>query len=248
VQVGAIKERFQNPVVGDTVNLRLFTYNSNNRSDFQNVQQVDIYFLDPDARTEANPHGRTFVLTIPTEQIVHTDVGLYQVALPLTTPAFTIGKYIDVWSVSVDDNEAPATVENSFQIFPDLWFTSPIPIVYDFSFVFRPNKIRVGSKKWIIIEITPNVPQTSDLKRYYEQLAIVSPLNISMEQACGDCLPPENDLRIVLDNVPVELREKGLGYFFLDATELDPGIYNVWFTMAFGESYHVSDKQQLQLF
>jgi hypothetical protein len=244
----ALKERYQNPAVGDTVNLRLFTYNSNNRSDFDAIEKVEFYFLDPNAKTEANPTGKTLVATALGSDVTHTEVGLYQIQLALPDPTFTIGHYMDVWYVNVENNESATTVENHFQIYPDLWYTSPIPIVYDFSFVFRPNKIRQGSKKWIIIEITPNVPQATDLQRYYEQLAIVSPLTISIEQACGDCLPPEPDLRLLVDQAPVELREKGLGYFLIDTAEMDEGIYNVWFTMSFGESLHISDKMQLQIF
>ena len=43
----AIVERFQNPVCGSLVNLRLFTYNSNIKTNVSNVTSIDIYFLDP---------------------------------------------------------------------------------------------------------------------------------------------------------------------------------------------------------
>jgi hypothetical protein len=244
----SVKERYQNPVVGDTVTLRMFTYNSNARTDFQSVDKVDVFYLDPNAVTEANPQGRTLITTIAGQDIQHASTGLYQVALALPDPTYVIGQYIDVWTVRADQNEEASEVTNDFKIYPDLWYTSPIPIVYDFSFVFRPNKIRQGSKKWLIIEVTPNVPQASDLARYYEQLATVSPLSISISAACGDCLPPEADLRLVVENEPVQLREKGVGYYFLDTTTMQPGIYDVWFTLPFGESLHISDTQQLQIF
>lgn len=38
-----IKERYQNPVVGDTIRLRLFFYNSNNFADVNTIDQVAIY-------------------------------------------------------------------------------------------------------------------------------------------------------------------------------------------------------------
>ena len=69
------KERGQNPVVGDTVNLKLFTYNSNNRIDIAEVSKVDIYFLDPEERTAANPDGRRLVETFESEDITRTDTA-----------------------------------------------------------------------------------------------------------------------------------------------------------------------------
>ena len=56
----AVKERFQNPIVGDQLKLRLFAYNSNNYRNFFSVVKVDIYALD-DTKTSANPLGKRFV-------------------------------------------------------------------------------------------------------------------------------------------------------------------------------------------
>ena len=120
--------------------------------------------------------------------------------------------------------------------------------MYGFDFSFRPNKIRQGSKNYLIIDITPNVPKTSDLNRYYQNLAIVSPLKCLPEQECGECMPAEQDLRLVVDCELVELREKCVGYYYLDTTEMDCGIYNVWFQMDFGDTVHISDKQQVQIY
>ena len=100
----------------------------------------------------------------------------------------------------------------------------------------------------MIIDITPNVPKSSDLEKYYQNLAITSPISISIEQECGECIPVEQDLRLVVDCEVVELREKCVGYYFLDTTELDCGIYNVWFQMDFGNTVHISDKQQIQIY
>jgi len=166
----------------------------------------------------------------------------------LEQAVYTIGRYSDVWTVEVESGETEAQIENSFEIFPDLWFTSPVPVVYGFDFSFRPNKIRQGSKNYLIIDITPNVPKTSDLNRYYQNLAIVSPLKVSIEQECGECMPAEQDLRLVVDCELVELREKCVGYYYLDTTEMDCGIYNVWFQMDFGDTVHISDKQQVQIY
>jgi hypothetical protein len=244
----ATKQRFSNPVVGDDVVLKLFSFRSNNRTNFNAVDKVEIYFLDPEEVTEENPEGRRLVETLTGASIVNVETGLYQVTLTLSDTKYTIGDYVDVWYAYIEANDDLSTVENTWMIYPDLFYTSPLPIVHDFSFAFRPNKLRLGSKQYIIIDITPNVTNASDLARYYENIAIVSPLKISIEQVCGDCLPAEEDLRIIADEVDVELREKGRGYYFLDTEELTTGLYDIWFTMEFGGNTYVSSKQQLQLY
>lgn len=242
-----MKERYQNPVIEDELKLKLFSYNSNNRRNFHSVEKIEIYFLDEISKTESNPNGIVLIETIE-ENIENPNLGEYFILVNLERTKYNIGKYYDIWYVRTEEGEELSTIENSFQIYPDLWYTTTIPIVYDFNFVFRPNKIRKGSKRYLIVDIEPNVPKTSDLKRYYENLAIVSPIKINIEQLCGDCVPEEKDLRIIIENDDVELREKCTGYYFLNTEELDEGIYNVWFTMEFGESTHISDKQQLQIF
>ncbi len=241
------KERFQNPVVGDELKLRVFAYNSNNYRNFNSVTKVEIYAFD-DEKTAANPDGRRLVQTIESADVSLDSTGQYSTSVILEQAVYTIGRYSDVWTVEVESGETEAQIENSFEIFPDLWFTSPVPVVYGFDFSFRPNKIRQGSKNYLIIDITPNVPKTSDLNRYYQNLAIVSPLKVSIEQECGECLPAEQDLRLVVDCELVELREKCVGYYYLDTTEMDCGIYNVWFQMDFGDTVHISDKQQIQIY
>lgn len=243
-----MKERYQNPVIGDTLRLRVFSYNSNARMDFQSVEKVEIYFLDENARNESNPKGLTLIDTIQGSSIVNSEVGLYEAQTVIERDKYSIGNYQDVWYVSVEQNEPSEKIVNDFQIYPNLWMTCPAPIIYDFNFTFRPNKIRKGSRRYIIIEVTPNVPNESDLKRYYTNLAIVSPLKINIEQACGDCLPEESDLRLVVEDESVELREQTNGYYLLDTAEFDEGIYNVWFSMVLGENIYISDKQQLSIF
>jgi hypothetical protein len=244
----ATKERYQNPVIGDSVRLKLFSFRSNNRTNFNAVDKVEIYFLDPEEITEENPEGRRLVETLTGASIVNVETGLYQVTLTLSDTKYTIGNYVDVWSAYIEANDDLSTVENTWMIYPDLFYTSPLPIVYDFSFAFRPNKIRLGSKQYIIIDITPNVVNASDLARYYENLAIVSPLKISIVQTCGECLPAEEDLRTIADEEDVEFREKGRGYYFLDTEDWSEGLFDVWFTMEFGGNTYISSKQQLQIY
>lgn len=246
------KERNQNPVIGDELNLRLFTYNSNHRQGVYEVDKVEVFRLDSTCITEDNPDGRTLVAEFnppDIEEVTDPFGGHYKVSVTLESELFTIGEYLDVWSVKFSENQS-GTVTNEFQVLSDLWFASDMPVVYDFSYGFRPNRLRKGEKRWLTIEVVPNVPRSSDLERYYTNLAISSPVRISIEKVCGDCVPKEKDLRIVVENAEVEYRRDSEGYYFLDTATLDMdcGIYNVWFEMDFGESKYISDNLQLQIY
>lgn len=243
------KERNQNIVVGNDLILRLFTYNSNHRQSVQNVSKVEIYYLDDGCVAAENPEGKRLVQTIENEDITTVGDGQYAIEVSLEEQVYVIGKYIDVWYVDFDSSQS-GTVTNEFKIVPDLWFASDLPIIYDFSFGFRPNRVRYGERRWINVEIIPNVPHMSDLRRYYANLAVSSPLRIWIEKACGDCLPKEKDLRLVVEGELVEHRRGTEGSYFLDTEELnmESGIYNVWFEMEFGENKYISDNLQLQIF
>lgn len=243
------KERNQNIVVGNELILRLFTYNSNQRQNVLNVKKVEIYYLDDTDVTEENPEGRRFVQTIEGSDVELVDDGQYSINILLESERYIIGKYLDVWHVDFDAQQS-GTITNEFSIIPDLWFASDLPIIYDFSFGFRPNRIRYGEKRWINIEIIPNVPNVSDLKRYYANLAVSSPLKIWIEKLCGDCLPKEKDLRTIVEGDLVQHRRGTEGSYFIDTKELDMqcGMYNVWFEMEFGENTYLSDNLQLQVF
>lgn len=245
----ATKERTQNPTCNDTIRLRLFSYNNNNRASLQSIEKVDIYNLDQSEVSEINPDGIRLVQTIDGSEVVSESEGSYYVDVQTTDPLYTLGDYIDVWSVTFKSAEcARADITNKFRLYPDLWFTSPIPPVYDFSFGFKPNRIVKGSKRYLVINISPNVPRGADLLSYYENLAIVSDIRVSIEQACGDCVPQEKDLRLVVDRQLVDYRERMYAYYFLDTTEYSPGIYNIWFELSYAENVFVSEKNQLQIF
>jgi hypothetical protein len=243
----AIKERYQNPVPDDTVLLRLFVYNQNAFSNFQSIENVQIYKI-PDNESIEDISKGTLVRTVDSADIKQDETGKYYIELDAEYPLFTVGKYVDIWNITFKANEGVSQVINTFNLYPELWYTTPIPVVYDFSFAFRPNRFRKGSKQYIICQITPNVPRGTDLGRYYENLIINSNVKISMEISCGDCVPVEQDLRLVLDNVPTDYREKNYAYYMLDTAELDVGIYNVWFTMEMGENVFISDRMNLQIF
>jgi hypothetical protein len=244
-----LKERLQNPTCNDTIRLRLFSYNSNNRANLQDIQKVDIYTLDPNEISQANPDGRRLVATIDGADVISESAGSYYVDISADSPLYTIGDYVDVWAVSFEsDHCSLAEIQNRFRIYPNLWFTSPVPPVYDFSFGFRPNRIVKGSKRYLVIQISPNVPRGADLLPYYENLAIVSDLRISIEKNCGDCVPQEKDLRLVVDRQLVDYREKMYGYYFIDTSDYDSGIYNVWFELQYAENTFISEKNQIQIF
>lgn len=248
----AEKERNQNPVVGDLLNLRLFTYNSNHRQSVDYVEMVEIYFVDPTAVSEDNPQGLNLVQTVEAADIqeVSDDFGgHYRVQVSLGDSAYTIGNYLDVWHVKFNENQS-GTVTNSFRVLSNLWYASDMPIVYDFSYGFRPNRVRKGERRWLTVNIVPNVPSESDLERYYTNLSVASPVKIYVEKRCGDCVPKEKDLRMVVDGGEVQYRRGAEGYFFLDTDSLDMdcGIYDVWFELEFGESRYLSDPLQLQIY
>lgn len=243
------KERYQNPVCGDTINLRFFTYNSNNKADIQSIEKIEIYFEDINEITESNPKGLRLVKTIDSTDVTREDTGTYLAELLLEDPLFTIGNYQDIWYVNFEDNEcSSATIANDFQIYPDLWFTTTTPPIYDFNFNFRPNKIRKGTKRYLIIDISPNVPRGNLITKYYENLAIVSDLKVSIEIACGKCLPQEEDLRLIVDREDISYREKGQAYYFINTEDYEEGIYNIWFELTFGENVFVSEKNSFQIF
>lgn len=245
----ATKERYQNPVVGDLVNLRLITYNSNNLADVQEVQKVEIYFLDPEEITDANPSGQRLVEEFEGTAVVAEGTGQYLLQVDLSDPCYTIGRFVDVWTLNVRDTEPVQKQSFCFDIYPDLWYATPIPVVYDFSFHFQPNMYRKGSVQWLIAEIIPNVPRGSDLQKYYENLAIAADfrITITMRDCQGGC-PAESDLRTVVDNELMQFREKRHGYYKLDTEDLACGIYDVTFQLDFGGNRYISDRMQLQIY
>lgn len=242
------KERYQNPTPDDDINLRLFTYNSANLRDVISIDQVDIYFLDPQLVSAENPDGRRLVESVDGSAVTVEDTGTHLVTITAETPKYTIGRYLDIWTINLEVDEPSQTIENCFEIYPDLWYTAPTPIVFDFDFHFQPNRFRQGSKQYIIIEIIPNVPRASDMERYYQNLAISSDLKISIEQDCGECLPAERDLRTVVEEASVDYREKRYGYYQFDTEDLSCGIYNVTFKLEFGGNIYISDRMPLQVY
>jgi hypothetical protein len=246
----ANKTRNQNPVVGDTINLKLISRNSNNLCDLFNIDHVDIVRIDcsPVCDGEKKEIKEVIVQTIPGTSVERCSEGTYDIDLVTSAPEYIIGNYHDVWYVTYKEGDVQVAHRQDFKINPDLWVLSSTPVVYSFDFRFSPNRIRQGSKKWLIIKIVPNVPRATDLQRYYENIAISADLKISIEQNCGQCMPSEQDLRLIVDEEPVTERDKVFSYFQIDTTEWDCGLYNVWFELDFAGNIEISPKQQFQVF
>lgn len=247
-----VKERNQNPAVGDTLRLRLVAFNSNMQVDVDSIEKIEVYRLGGGECSPANPDGRVLVATIDGDDVTTESTGTYKYELPLTGPTYTIGKYLDVWYIVPRDGDDVLPVTNRFEVYSDLWYFSTIPAVYGFDFQFQPNTLRQGSKKWLTIKITPNIPRATDLERYYTNLAISSDLTISIEKSCGPCMPEEQDLRMVVEDAPVTVRDKVFGFYFMDLSEdglaLPCGVYNVWFKLAYAGSLKISPKHQIQVY
>ena len=244
----AVKERNQNPVIGDELRLRLFGYNCAAPVDVHEVEKVEVYFLDKNEISDTNVEGRRLVETFEGTDVIHEETGQYSLNFNVEDIKYTIGKYRDVWTVKPREQLPTHQLENLFEIKPDLWYFTTNPVVYGFQFTARPNRFRQGSRQWIMIDVVPNVPRGSDLERYYENLLIASPLKISIEQACVDCMPAESDLRLLVEKDSVDYREGCRGFYLFDTEDLDCGIYNVWVEMDFGETRHISEKMQVEVF
>ena len=245
-----MRERYQNPVIGSGVRLRLFFYNANLQTNVVSVSKIDIYYLDKNSVSADNPDGRVLITTIDGSSVVNESTGVYYIDLDTPAPNFVQGNYIDVWTVTFGTTDQATTVENNFTIFPDLWYSTVIPTVYDFNFNFQPNRIVKGSKRYLIIEVVTSVPRATDLERYYTNLAILGDLTVSLAIRCGQCVPKDEDSRLIIDNDPVDYREKVYGYYLLDTDTLDLecGVYDIFFGLETGGNTYISEKQQLLIY
>jgi len=242
------KDRNMNPVVGDDLTLKLHVYNGNAPADVQEVGKVEIWTVDKTMKSASNPEGLRLVEEIAAGDVTHVSTGVYSVQVALEESKYVIGKYADVWYVTMRENGRETRREQYFQVFPDLWYTSPMPIVYDFSFNFQPNRMALGNRKPIMIQIEPNVPKATDLAKYYENLIIGADILVSMRKHCGECVPQEEDLRLVLDEVPIEYKDKNRAFLTIDTDEIGCGTFDVWFKMSFGGFAYVSDPMVFQVF
>lgn len=244
-----MKERYQNPTCGDTLRLRLFTYNENAFTDVYSIEKVEIYFADLTEKTEDNPEGLRLVQVIDSSDVQREDTGKYYIDVTVDSPSYTIGNYYDVWTIKFQNSEecSSQAVKQPFQIYPSLWFTTPVPLVLDYNVVFRPNRFIKGTKKYLIAQVNPNVTKGSNIESYYTNLISSGEIRISIAQICGECIPKEQDLRLIVDRELITNREGCYAYYYIDTTEMDCGIYDVWFEITVGESVHITEKNQIQV-
>lgn len=247
--MAVVKTRFQNPTIGDIVQLKLFVFNSNLPAEVESINEVEIFYLDSNAVTPENPTGRILVQTIPGTEVTNPALGEYQIDLFLDPAIYTeIGRYSDCWHIIFETDDPEAIISNLFEVYSDLWYTTPLQVVYDFQFFFQPNKIRKGERKFIEVEVIPNVPRATDLCRYYENLIIAAEIQMFLALNCLECVPCEDDLRLVIDGAGTTFREKNRAFFKIDTKDLDCGIYDIWFRLEFGDNIYISPNNQLQIF
>src|SRR5574340_1664470 len=92
------KERYQNPVVGDTVVLRQLIYNNNQLTDVNSINRVEIWKVDD--QDPNNINKRVLIQTIDGSDVVHYGDGQYFVDVLLEEALYCVGGYIDIWYIS----------------------------------------------------------------------------------------------------------------------------------------------------
>ncbi len=245
----AVKDRNQNAQPGDTVRLKFFSFSAGACKDVFEIEKIDIFRLFCLERTTENPLGRELVETIDGSEAIRDDVGQHHIDLELDTLTYVVGRYQDEWHHKFEDDNQPTQKSTfDFGVFPNRWFTDSKPIIHDFSFTYLPTRFVKGSKKFMQIEIIPDVPRGTDKQRYYENIAKDGILFISMIQKCGDNLPQEEDLRIIIDEECVTEREGCFGFFRLDTEEIDCGLFDLVFKLELGPNIYISDRQPFQIF
>ncbi len=249
----SLKERSQTPLVGDTIRLRKIFLNGNTFADPFSVNSVDIYVIDPTAITVINTTGTVLLESLDISSLVRESIGNYYIDLPTTSPKYTISSYVDSWNVNYGSaDECDVNVEDSFALNSDKWTAIAELPVYAFEFGFSPNRVRKGSVVYLQIDIKPSVPNATSLDEYYENLILDSSVTLSISQRCGVCLPCEEDLRIIVDEETLTQTGGNKVNYLLDTSEngldLDIGVYDLWTTLAYLDTVHVSPKMQLLIY
>lgn len=255
-----IRERYQRPVLGDTVKLKILVYSSNQKANAHQVLGVTIFYLDIDQRSEGNPDGRIEVAAVLPANISNDAPGEYSVDLELNQVDFRIGDYVDRWEFLFEDaDNYPGIIENDFTVYRDLWYTSPKPLIYELGFNLSPNKIVQGTRKYLRVDLDVYAPDASTREAYYYSLATMADVHISIVQDEGEGYDPQVPGNNTIVNwSPVQFREDNSGYYLLD-TSVDPrpqmngaampnGIYLVQFRAGLGETLHLSPRFHLQIY
>jgi hypothetical protein len=244
----ATKTRDGNLVIGDFALLKQYLYNGNSLSDIVSVDQVDIYFLDPDLRTCDNPSGKVLVESFPGSATTNPDSGVYELSVYLNPSLYEIGQYNDQWTATFDIASTPSTINGLFKIYPDLWYASGTPITYLFNWYWLPNMIPFGAIQNLNIEITPITPTASDLESYYVALQTVGKTYITISKFCGPCTDPCKGDDILIEDYPLDIVNVNKAYYLLDTNEFGAGVFNIQFKLLLGGSTYLSPKSQLLIY
>lgn len=255
-----IKERGQNPTLGDTILLRLLTYNSNALADVYEIEKVEIFFKDPHQRIESNPQGEILVSTIPGDEVIRTSEGNYLVKLETDQTNFRIGDYIDRWTIRFKEmDDRVGVINKEFDIYRDLWYTSTQPIVYEVAFSYQPTRVIQGSRKYLRTDLKIYAPNKTQVDDYYYYLKTLNNVKIKIWLYEGKELDLKDPQRnIMLNWVQTSYRDGNIAYYLLD-TSIDPringtcgpwplGVYKVQFRADLGETIHLSNPYTLQVY
>lgn len=255
-----IRDRFQSPIVGDTVRLKTFVYSSNERSNVSSIDSVEIYYLDETQKTPSNPRGKILIETLAPSKITNVSAGTYQLEIQTNPVDYRVGDYIDQWNIQFESGDLrQGIVENEFHIYRDLWITSDKPLIYDIGFNYSPHRIIQGSSKYIRVDLEPFVPNATTMEKYYYYINSIANISMSISQDEGegyDRYNPSNNVLFMWRQV--HHIEGTSGFFFLD-TRIDPrpqlngkpmpnGIYLVQFRTILGESTYLSPQFRLQIY
>ena len=234
---------------GDTLRLGFCSFNNGLTNPAGGVTQVAIYQIDAVERTDSNPLGKSLVTTI-TEGIINDSDGRYHVDIQLNYPQYVVSRYEDIWTSVFDIGGEPCQSDFEFKISPPIWFTDTMPLVHDFNFNFMPNRVVKGSRKWLELKVEPNLPHGSDKRRYYENVVLGGELYVSLYAKCGDCLPKEEGLRLLVDRELVVEREGCRSWWLLDTTDdqVPCGIYDLRMELDLGENIYISEALPLQIY
>lgn len=255
--------RYQNPVLGDTLNLDFYAFNNNRPVDVQEFDRVDIYFLDPAEITTDNTDGRIIKASVSASNIQQVETGHYRLPVLLTDTLYQVGNYVDIWYAKYNSDDPDFyPVENQFKVFTSLRETHGEPFVYDVDFKFSPKKVVKGTKRYLTISFRPVVHtdigdrfvEEEILDRFYYSLRSTGNVYIRLElfEGCGYSTNPYMNIKTDPEWTPIEIRGDNEAYYLLDVTEdqddFDIGVYWAQFKVEIQGQTIISPKFYLQIY
>jgi hypothetical protein len=258
------KYRYQSIVFGNTVYLDLYNYNNNQPMNLFDIQQVEVYFLDPTSVSPHNPDGRIIKTIVSPSGIENVEEGHYRVQVQLDPDLYEIGSYVDLWKIKHNSYEDQYSLrENQFKVQPELVATTDRPFAYDVAFSFSPKKMTKGSKQYLKIGFKPVVHIdigneniiNKMMDQFYYNLKASGGLYVKIElmEGCGyNSEFPLANIKTDPEWDLVEVRGDNEAYYMLDSSEdqddYDLGIYQVQFKCLVQGQTILSRKFYLQIF